>query len=356
MGYQDNSGALKRLNPTDEELLTHFNRYLTNESHKNTTYKFALMKSILDNLFNGIYSSNHLNRFVIPFRCITEKFLESYWNLVAVNKIPQSRPAVKNKMSGELKTSKIEQIIKATLESQDISSLALPYSTFESRFVSVKTNMIKNVEQLVKKDVLGALYGDFDGLLFEFDKRTNYFALSIASYHFLLRYKTMLEVMNYYGWCKFLEEINGISGQSLLSKIENSVPERTDLSVYREIVCDEFGYHKCFYCGENLHKTDMDHFIPWMYVRENKVWNLVQSCPKCNQRIKHSALAPRTKIIEIKKRNDRIYEHRDEIHNERHKKIIVDEFELYNANNNKDGDFMTSLYDSALRSGLKTYA
>ena len=30
-------------------------------------------------------------------------------------------------------------------------------------------------------------------------------------------------------------------------------------------------------------KYDIDHFIPWSFVKDDKIWNLVLSCAECNE-------------------------------------------------------------------------
>jgi 5-methylcytosine-specific restriction endonuclease McrA len=40
---------------------------------------------------------------------------------------------------------------------------------------------------------------------------------------------------------------------------------------------------KCFYCSSYaLSKPEVDHVLPWSYVLEDKTWNLVLACQKCN--------------------------------------------------------------------------
>ena len=40
-----------------------------------------------------------------------------------------------------------------------------------------------------------------------------------------------------------------------------------------------------------------DHFIPWSFVKEDKLWNFVLSCPDCN--IKKSDKLPSKNFISI---------------------------------------------------------
>ena len=54
--------------------------------------------------------------------------------------------------------------------------------------------------------------------------------------------------------------------------------------MYRHILYEEFETKTCFYCGKKLdeEKIHVDHFIPWSFIKDDNLWNLVLSCPKCN--------------------------------------------------------------------------
>lgn len=89
----------------------------------------------------------------------------------------------------------------------------------------------------------------------------------------------------------------------LLSKLELSLPERTPLEIYRNILFSEFEECNCFYCGKKLSgKIHVDHFIPWSFVKEDKLWNFVLSCPECNIK-KSNILPPKSTIARILERN-----------------------------------------------------
>ena len=89
----------------------------------------------------------------------------------------------------------------------------------------------------------------------------------------------------------------------LLSKLELSLPERTPLEIYRNILFSEFEECNCFYCGKKLGaKIHVDHFIPWSFVKEDKLWNFVLSCPECNIK-KSNILPPQNTIARILERN-----------------------------------------------------
>lgn len=113
----------------------------------------------------------------------------------------------------------------------------------------------------------------------------------------------MLEKVNYFEWAKFLHEINEPISGDYLESLDSST-KRNNLEAYRKILFEEFE-HRCFYCGaplkEDLH-THVDHFIPWSFIKDDKLWNFVLACSKCNES-KNNKLPPKNKISEIVNRN-----------------------------------------------------
>ena len=94
-------------------------------------------------------------------------------------------------------------------------------------------------------------------------------------YEFLCKHKVIVEKLNYFQWAKFLEKVTtGDKTTLLLSKIDESA-KRNNLSYYRQILFEEFE-NTCFYCGKKLYsQADVDHFIPWSFVMNDELWNLM---------------------------------------------------------------------------------
>ena len=61
------------------------------------------------------------------------------------------------------------------------------------------------------------------------------------------------------------------------------------------------------FTGQPVKETqyDVDHFIPWSFVKSDNLWNFVLSCPKCNLKKKDS-LVGGSYLAEIERRNDEI--------------------------------------------------
>lgn len=190
--------------------------------------------------------------------------------------------------------------------------------------------------------MVGALYQDTEGLLYSFDLKKGGLYISSAAYEFMLKYKEQLEKLNYYSWAKFLEQINdGNVLIGLLDKLELSTPQRTNLSVYREILKKEFEENTCFYCGSKLTKAiHVDHFIPWSYVKDDKMWNFVLSCSRCNEK-KNNKIPAEKFLLKIEKRNKKAAQ----IHND----LVYEDFKEY------DDSRMKRLWKYAQLSGMKQF-
>lgn len=86
-----------------------FNYVFSDGSAKRTTYKFGLIKSILDNLFNSEEEDYSL---FISYENLFGKFAENYWNLVTKYHLRQMLP------DGKSEYSKIEQIFMALIQEE----------------------------------------------------------------------------------------------------------------------------------------------------------------------------------------------------------------------------------------------
>lgn len=293
MAWDSKSGTLDTTTLSDDEYWSLFNYVFVGSAKKTTTYKFALIKAILDNLLNNIPTEDGQE---ILYSNLFEKFAESYWNLVVKYHLKQKKDDSKKTIS------KIEQIFnKAVLDNPILENLE--FSSIEK---TIQKSIIKKVQKECKENVLGALWGDFQGNIYSFDKiKGDKLILSHGAYDFCLRHKMELEKLNYYAWAKFLESINEENLlYKVISKIETSLPERKPLDIYRKILFEEFEQNKCFYCGKKLSAIaiHVDHFIPWSFVKEDKLWNFVLSCSDCNIK-KSDKLPSRNFIYKIQNRN-----------------------------------------------------
>lgn len=293
-GWNLKFGELKDYDVSDDRYWSLFNFVFSDSSRKRNTYKFGLIKSILDNLFNG---TDKDTGFYISYYDLFAKFAENYWNLVIKYDLRQMRK------DGKSEFSKIENILNAAVLNYGI----LQSLGFESIDDSQRDVIIKNVAMECKKCVIGALYEDFEGTLYSFILADTGIYLSYKAYAFMLKYKSEIENLNYYAWAKFLEKVNSDAVLvRVIDKLELSTPKRNNLAVYREILRKEFQECNCFYCGKQLRKViHVDHMIPWSFVKDDKIWNFVLACPACNTK-KNNRVPSKDYIIRLENRNKKM--------------------------------------------------
>ncbi|MHA1252070.1 MAG: HNH endonuclease, partial [Candidatus Helarchaeota archaeon] len=65
----------------------------------------------------------------------------------------------------------------------------------------------------------------------------------------------------------------------------------------------EYQEYKCFYCGKDMGTTaEADHFIPYNYIFDSKIWNIVGACSDCNRK-KYNFLVQEKYLEKLKARN-----------------------------------------------------
>ncbi len=267
-GYDLKAGKYEERHASDDELWSALSVVFTSKSVNDTSYKFGFLKAIIDNLYN-VDESLKLN-----FDQLFSKFGEIYWNLVLKYGLRQKSPTKDNRETS------LERILHATVEKYQITE-PIPY---ESLTPPMMIDISHRIKVKCKENVVGALFADTRKLFYSFNKKEEWLQINPEMYTFICKHKVLIEKLNYYEWAKFLEKVNE---EDVTTKILNKIDEsskRNNLSVYRKILYDEFESRTCFYCGKQLKPDDIhvDHFIPWSFIKDDNLWNLVLSCPKCN--------------------------------------------------------------------------
>ena len=293
-GYALKEGTYIDRPLSDDEMWSAFAYLFSSKSVNDTSYKFGFLKSILDNLYNTD------DKLSLSFNQLFSKFAEIYWNLVLKHHIRQKNPGKLNRQS---------ELEKALLYGKEKYGI-LEDIPFESLSDEMKIDICHRVKMKCKENVVGALYADLGGLFYSFSKSEEWIQINPQMYEFVCKHKVAIEKLNYYEWAKFLEKVNEDRAvDHLLSKInESTLHTRNSLAYYRDILFQEFE-NKCFYCGKPVTKrsVEVDHFIPWSFIKDDQIWNFVLACPECNNR-KRDKLAGMNYLIKISERNEIMYE------------------------------------------------
>lgn len=337
-GWDQGSGELSPYFFDLDKYWTKFRYVFSDACRKRTTYKFALIKSIIDSLYSAEYTSHGMK---LPYSKVFAKFTENYWNLITKHEVCQIIP------DGKTNVSRIEKLI---LQVRD-RNVAFKELNYEDLSVDEQIQLVEKVQEQCSQNVMGALFmdfadqeldGKFRGTLYGFSNAQKVLWLHMCAYEFLMKHKLEIEQLNYMAWAKFLEKINkNVSQRQIIEKLELATPKRSNLSVYRNILREEFEENNCFYCGTKLSsKSPVDHVIPWSFVKSDHLWNFALACPSCNSK-KSNLLPSKSKLAEIEERNKKMIVDQDP--------FVMKEMEGYTK------DLMWNLWDYASMQGYKVF-
>lgn len=284
-GWNRHVGEGKNTHLDDQDFWKVFSVIYSAKSKNTKSYKFGFLKSIIMNLYNVN------EKLELTFDQLFFAFTEVYWNLVVTNKLKQGNPS--SSVDSTLEKFIIKHGIPAELH-------------FDKLQEGFQIEIVKEIKSVGKKYVIGALYEDTNGFLYGFDKKNEVLDFNPYALNFMRKHQKILISLTNYHFVKFIEKVNeDFQVYNLIGKVEN-VTKRTNLDKYFEILMNN-DKHLCFYCGiklkkESRSKVHIDHFIPWSFIQDDKIWNLVLSCSKCNLK-KSDSLAPVTFLDKIIVRN-----------------------------------------------------
>lgn len=283
---------------SDEEVIKIVNAAILGNAKHATSYKFVFFKSILDNIFNVDLDSEP--ECFLDFDAISMRFAEIYWNLILNCKLRQMPFNANGKISA------VEKSLQDFCDKYgfSFSETNFPFESLKSELqIELSENIKKSV---VTKYVLGAFCADTAFQFYHFSKTKKWNGIYINKDFFtvLAKYRSDFEKINYFEWIKYLESINKEEDSYMLaSKLDRST-ERQNLDLFRKTLF-EFGQTTCFYCGRKLNENAVDHFIPWSFVKDDRLWNFVLSCPNCNSR-KSDTLASQPFLSTLRIRNEKL--------------------------------------------------
>lgn len=266
MSHDLKVGELREVYITDEDIWRIFTIVLSSKSVKSSTYKYALIKSLIEN----IYQVN--DEFELTYDQLAYSFTKIYWNLIVHhNLINQNRG----------KTARVVTIIKEEQKKNAIPSEMI----FDKVPDPIQVSIVKKVKSTMKENVYGALYGDTRGSFYAFEHKKEILKLNPVVHSFMLNYQRLIVYLTNYHMAAMIEELNEVpSINYLLGKVE-SIARRSSLRPFEKILLNHFE-EQCFYCKRPLsgkkRETHVDHFIPWSFVQSDHLWNLVLSCNRCN--------------------------------------------------------------------------
>jgi 5-methylcytosine-specific restriction endonuclease McrA len=266
MSHKLKVGKLKEDYLTDEEIWRIFTIVLSRKSVKSATYKYALIKALIENL----YQVNE--DFELTYDQLAYSFTKVYWNLIVHHNLTQHNRG---------KNARVVSIIQDEQRKHSIP----PEMVFDKLQDSLQLKLVRKIKTTMKINVFGALYGDTREKFYAFDHKTEKLRLNPPVHAFMLNYQRLIVHLTNYHMAAMIEELNEVpSINCLLGKVE-SIAKRSSLQPFEKILLSHLE-SRCFYCEKALtgkkRETHVDHFIPWSFVQSDNIWNLMLSCNKCN--------------------------------------------------------------------------
>ena len=127
--------------------------------------------------------------------------------------------------------------------------------------------------------------------------------LTSGGRQFLLDYKNLIDYVAISGWVRFSEQFT--SAPKLHDKIDGTAVKRGAISQWCSFLMSVQN-GKCFYNNSHdMSFPEVDHVLPWSFVLEDKTWNLVAACRKCNND-KRDRLSNKNSIEVLCARNEKI--------------------------------------------------
>jgi hypothetical protein len=266
MSHKLQVGEMRTSYLTDKEIWSHFNFIFSSKSRNSTTYKFVLIKSLLENLYN-VNERLELNYFQL-----FGSFAKIYWNLVVHHELNQIN------MLG--KKAEVQSILLNFQKKHQIPKEFV----FDKLSNEYQLEIINRVKKKCKINVMGAIFGDTTSTIYDFDNEKEIVRLNTSYYSFMQRFQRVLNYLTNYHLALFLEKFNEQGDTTnLLIKVEN-VSRRSSLDQFYQVLAS-FYEGSCFYCKKAIKKKStahVDHFIPWSFIQADQLWNLVISCSSCN--------------------------------------------------------------------------
>ncbi len=280
------------------------------DADMSSTYKPALLRALV-RCVRGSEANT------ISLAALGREFTRLYWNQTVVYHLRQA--ASLSKESSAVK------MIRAASQLHGVRDLgALP--------AAARAALDRKMAKLLQVNVLTAFHRSKPtGMprLYDWEPGQEAVSINAEVRSFLCSNETPLELVANYHWARFLENTNRLAPR-IVQKVERNAAFRRSLKPYLTILRqDSDGL--CFYCKRSFGDSEtptIDHVIPWSFLLEDPLWDLVLACSRCNSS-KSDWLPEQSALQRLVERNRKL---RDDLR--RHVSLLIpdDEVErLYHA-------------------------
>jgi 5-methylcytosine-specific restriction endonuclease McrA len=270
------------------------------------TYKVAWGKAIIECIVLDMFKWEN-EKAVINEADLAENMIKYYWNQSFFFKLSQGHSPV------------IVQEVNKLIDDY-ISYTKLPYPVWYN-----------NAERIIKRD-LKKYYRSLGRIItiinqnpairflnvhrnkvpvYTLKKEHKTIIMKKSQINMIKEYHAVLFKLFNYKWAQLLEKYN--TAPNIIKKIShssNTQVKRSNLKKYRDILLK---YHNNqpidFYTNEpiNINDISIDHVIPWSYIYQDDLWNLVITS-KSNNSSKSNKPPTKEDIEHLKKRNTQLFQ------------------------------------------------
>lgn len=256
-------------------------------SNKTTSLKFALGRALLD-----ISAKPERGR-EVSLEELAMRFIDYFWYQVALFRLRQSA----SKESEPLISRHLRQLNLSPGKAAKGPAILDAQTTAKIRdelirggfvyvlpcFHNVRRNRVENPRF--------------------YERKRGGIVINEEAWTFLRSEGPLLRDQLLFHWARWLENFNG--APRIASKLAYSGRQRrSSLRLIGQRLKAEQA--SCFYCPETLGEDyHVDHVIPWAYLFQDPLWDLVLACPTCNLR-KSDTLPQREALGRLIERNDRL--------------------------------------------------
>lgn len=286
------------------ELIEAWNRDLRGLNRN--SYKFVLQLAILKQVENG------KQKLDIDF--IYEFFVSTYWDNVVVYNLREtsSLDQVPTFHSALLKFAESNSLFGVKFNELKRKNIRLDFiiDTVQSFSKKRAQDLLMNPISRLQHDAYfdrstGNGIAKGSGWLYSWNINDNSLTIHKDTLELLKLNVSTLKTLSYAQWVYFLEPFNLLPG--ILSKLSRKTVNRS-IPKGKSSKLVEFSEKTCFYCQTSVIKYDIDHFIPFAYVNDHQLWNLVIACKDCNRGAngKFEKLPDQNYLEKLKIRNKQI--------------------------------------------------
>jgi hypothetical protein len=308
----------------DNTVFTNISKIIERDS-KTTTYKFALLRGVIDIIQESSpYISFSNNRVFFPTGLLIEKWMVYYYPILeSVTAIPQ--------INGETNLAFELQFKKIILSYKELGGFSALYNDLKTKgipkqiqkdFIDLSKKLRSTINLMPMKYIGRSINNDYYSI-FQFNNSTSNIHSDTIDLEYLINNYGWFSIpTDYYEAFKVLGSF--ISGQdSLLFKwasfsvgaskqnisiekvinevLKSPVTER-DVTIskqlYKNILQNE-GKVFCFWTGKAITSYDIDHVIPFSIWKNNDLWNLLPAQSSINNQKRDKIPSP--DLIESRK-------------------------------------------------------